>query len=101
MKIDLDLPGSELVVRGLLDLEAGQSSITALLVAIGAPRLRGLGVDVPSGPKFVDGPELELYRLLWSEDPDRAHSRYNALIRELVSFERALEHRIRRRADQS
>lgn len=96
MTIDLNLPGGELVARGLVELEAGQSTLAALLVAIGAPRLRGLGVEVPSPHKFVDGPELELYRLLWSEDPDRAHSRYNALIRELVSFERALEHRIRR-----
>jgi len=29
--------------------------------------------------------------LLARENPDSAHSRYNALIRTLVSFERALE----------
>ena len=32
-----------------------------------------------------------LYELLAQEDPDSAHSRYNALIRKLVSFERAAE----------
>ena len=98
MSVDLELPGGEIVGRGLIELESGQSTVAALLVAIGAPRLRGLGVDVPTIPRYADGPELELYRLLWAEDPDRAHSRYNALIRELVSFERALELRLRRRA---
>ncbi|MFM7182014.1 MAG: hypothetical protein ACKO2G_11200, partial [Verrucomicrobiales bacterium] len=37
--------------------------------------------------------ELDLYQLLASEG-NQAHSRYNALIRELVSFERALDHRL-------
>ena len=98
MSVDLELPGGDLVGRGLIELRSGQSTVAALLVVIGAPRLRGLGIDVPPSPRYAEGPELELYRLLWSEDPDRAHSRYNALIRELVSFERALEHRLRRRA---
>jgi len=31
-----------------------------------------------------------LYALLARDNPDAAHSRYNALIRRLVSFERAL-----------
>jgi hypothetical protein len=36
-------------------------------------------------------PEHALYEALQREDSDSAHSRYNALIRRLVSFERALE----------
>ena len=39
----------------------------------------------------VADPEHKLYELLAAEDSDAAHSRYNALIRQLVSFERALE----------
>ena len=39
-------------------------------------------------------PELQLYRLLRLEGGD-AYSRYNALLRELVSFESALDHRNR------
>jgi hypothetical protein len=39
--------------------------------------------------------ELQLYRLLRREGGD-AYSRYNALIRELVSFESALDQRIQR-----
>jgi hypothetical protein len=35
-------------------------------------------------------PEHRLYLRLAADDSDSAHSRYNALIRRLVSFERAL-----------
>jgi hypothetical protein len=83
------LPGDELVTRGLADLRSGTRSFESLLVLIGAPRLRRLGYDVPRWR--VERPEHELYRLLHAEDPDAAHSRYNALIRRLVSFERAAE----------
>jgi hypothetical protein len=60
--------------------------VPSLLVSIGAPRLRRLGYAVPSG--FAE-PEHRLYALLAREHPAAAHSRYNALIRRLVSFERA------------
>lgn len=81
------LPGAELVREGLADLEAGRRTAAALLVAIGGPRLRGLGVSVP----VVDGAEHALYDLLAADEPDAAHSQYNALLRRLISFERALE----------
>ena len=38
-----------------------------------------------------DSPELKLYERFAAEDADAAHSRYNALVRRLVSFERAAE----------
>lgn len=81
------LPGADLVRCGLEDLRAGRMTPEALLVAIGAPRLRRLGLDVPA----VASPEHRLYDLLAGEDSDSAHSRYNALLRRLVSFERSLE----------
>lgn len=84
--VPADLPGAELVVVGLRDLAAGAPSVEALLVSIGAPRLRSLGFDVPEP---VADPEHRLYELLAEADPDSAHSRYNALVRRLVSFERA------------
>lgn len=83
----MKLPGEEFVREGLDDLRAGRETVSALLVAIGAPRLRQLGLDVPQH-KFT-GPEHRLYLKLAAEDPDSAHSRYNALVRRLVSFERA------------
>jgi len=83
------LPGADLVEAGLADLRGGIESIEALLVLIGAPRLRACGVDVPA--VSVESPEHRLYATLEAEDSDSAHSRYNALIRRLVSYERALE----------
>lgn len=82
------LPGAELVREGLRDLESGVESVPALLVLIGAPRLRRLGFDVPDSPDF---PEDRLYAQLAAMHGDNAHSQYNALIRRLVSFERAAE----------
>jgi hypothetical protein len=84
-----DLPGYELVAPGLADLAAGRETPESLLVAIGASRLREAGVDVPSGEP--SDPEDRLYDLLAESDPDSAHSRYNALVRRLVRFERAVE----------
>jgi hypothetical protein len=82
-------PGGDLVRQGLDDLTRGQESEAALLVQIGAPRLRRLGFVVRE--QEGDPPEHRLYKLLSASNPDSAHSRYNALIRRLVSFERAVE----------
>jgi hypothetical protein len=84
------LPGAEWVERGLEDLAAGRETPASLLVLVGAPRLRALGLDVPAAA-VAGSPEHALYALLAAEDPDSAHSRYNALVRRLVSFERAAE----------
>ena len=81
-------PGGDLVERGLKDLKEGRESVDSLLVSIGAPRLRRLGFDIE---RPFPSAEHRLYGLLAEEEPDSAHSRYNALIRRLVSFERALE----------
>jgi hypothetical protein len=82
------LPGSDLVTTGVEDLERGLETIEALTVSIGAARLASLGVTVRSPIPF---PEHRLYQWLAKQDADSAHSRYNALIRRLVSFERAAE----------
>jgi hypothetical protein len=81
------LPGGDIIDTGLQDLSDGRETIPALLVAIGAPRLRQLGFRVPDS--VPSHPEHRLYDLLVAEDVDAAHSRYNSLIRRLVSFERA------------
>jgi hypothetical protein len=41
------LPGGDIIDAGLQDLRDGRETIAALLVAIGAPRLRQLGLQVP------------------------------------------------------
>jgi hypothetical protein len=82
------LPGADLVQKGLEDMGRGVESMEALLVSIGRPRLLRLGFDVA---RRYDRPEHRLYELLAAEDSATAHRRYNALIRRLVSFERAAE----------
>lgn len=81
-----DLPGADLIAEGLRDCAAGRDTLPALLVMIGAPRLAALGLPVPAAEA---GAEHRLYQRLAAEDALTAHSRYNALIRRLVSFERA------------
>lgn len=80
------LPGADLIRRGVTDLSSGVESAEALLVSIGAPRLRTVGVELSSP---IPDPEHKLYLRLAQEKGNAAHSAYNALIRRLVSFERA------------
>ena len=83
------LPGEDLIEAGLEDLRAGRETVAALLVAIGSPRLQLLGLELPE--QLPVNPERRLYDLLAQDDQDSAHSRYNALIRQLVSYARAAE----------
>jgi len=80
------LPGEDLIERGVADLDAGIVSIEALLVSIGAPRLRGIGLRVPA---TIHSPERRLYDLLADSDPDSAHARYGGLLRRFVRCERS------------
>lgn len=81
-------PGEELIEQGMRELAQGRETIPALLVSIGAPRLRRLGLPIEN-PFLL--PEHRLYDKLRISNPDASHSQYNALIRRLVSFERAAE----------
>ena len=83
------LPGEDLIEAGIEDLYGGRETVEALLVAIGSPRLRRIGLELPA--VLPATPEHRLYELLAQDDPDSAHSRYNSLIRRLVSYERAAE----------
>jgi len=87
------LPGGDLIASGVCDLRDGRVTIAALLVAVGAPRLRRIGILLPE--RLPSDPEHRLYSLLAQDEADSAHSRYNALIRKLVSYERAAECDIR------
>jgi len=87
--VELDgYPGGDLVAKGLEDLAASRETEEALLVSIAAPRLRDLGLPVAAP---LPDPEHRLYERLAREDSDSAHSRYNALLRRLTSFESAME----------
>ncbi len=85
----MEKPGEDLIREGLADLKSGKESIASLLLSIGAPRLKRAGMELPE--TLFDNPEHRLYLMLRAANPDGAHSQYNAFIRRLVSFERALE----------
>ncbi len=82
-------PGEEIINQGMADLAEGIETVASLLVSIGAPRLRRSGLIIPF--PIIPFPEHRLYDLLKSRHADGAHSKYNALIRRLVSYERAAE----------
>lgn len=90
----IGLPGEDLVRRGLADYKLGRHSAESYLVQIARPRLEHCGLLPPEKSDDVAEHELELYRLLRQEDSD-AYARYNALLGELVSFENALDRRVR------
>jgi hypothetical protein len=87
-----ELPGADLVARGLADLARGLETEESLLVEIALSRLRELGHDVPRTASGVDA-ELRLYeRLCRSGVPD-PYSSYNALLRRLCRYLRGAEAR--------
>ncbi len=91
------LPGEELIRAGLRDYAAGMESVESLLVEIARPRLSALGLLPTAVPPATLDAELRLHRLLARTHGDDAYGQYNALLRRLVSFERALDQRMRLR----
>lgn len=89
MKIPHDLPGHDLVEKGIRDLSQKSVSNEALLVSIASFKLRNLGLTIPELPDRISDPEISLYRSLALTRENGAHSAYNSLIRQLVSFSRA------------
>jgi len=85
------LPAESLIRKGLDDLAAGRESVESLLALIGAPRLRLMNIPVPGSPD-VDS-DRRLYGRLCESHGAQAYSHYNSLLRQLSSFERALERR--------
>lgn len=85
-----DLPAASLIDAGLRSLHAGVRDDAALLVCIGSPELRRLGVFVPDFETPEPSAELCLYLSLGRQHGNDAHNQYNTLVQQLVSFEQAL-----------
>jgi hypothetical protein len=83
------LPGGDLIEKGIADFSAHQITKESCLIAIARSRLlrAGLGFDLTFR---IPDPEHQLYALLQAERGD-AYSRYNSLLRRLISFSQALE----------
>jgi hypothetical protein len=47
LTVNHTLPGEDLISEGIADLRVGRETIRALLVAIGAPKLRSIGIELP------------------------------------------------------
>jgi hypothetical protein len=85
------LPGGELILQGLEDLQNGEmDTVGSLLIAIAATRLTEAGLDFPR-QNLCPEPELTLYAQLEEERPLDAYPYYNALLARLNSFCHALE----------
>jgi hypothetical protein len=84
------LPGAEIVLPGIADLEAGRRSVNAIAVQCAATRLRGIGLNAPGVEGDVPAAH-QLYRQLSGELGDGAHSRYNAILARVASFAGAAE----------
>jgi len=89
--ISSNFPGAEIVSQGLTDLAADRGSISSDAVAMAATRLRDAGITVPA-LRAGEPAAHRLYQRLRDEDARTAHSRYNAIVRRVVSFARAAEH---------
>ena len=89
------LPGEAIMREGLVDWAAGRGTIPACLIAIGSQRLQRAGLIPQMSPPRQTDAEHRLYQLLRQAGGD-AYSRYNALLRELISFENALDRRNRK-----
>lgn len=87
-----DLPGGDLVATGLADIAADRpETVEALLVWIAEKRLRALGIPIPGQRPVGPDAELRLYRALAARNVGQApYPPYNALLRRLVSFCRAV-----------
>lgn len=90
------LPAHDLIRQGLDDLAHRRESVASCLVKIASQRMRRCGMAVSVSDDDALNADHQLYAMLGREHGDEAHRRYNALLRELVSFEQALEARHRR-----
>jgi hypothetical protein len=81
------LPGGERMLQGIQDWREGRTTINSCLVVIAFGKFRAAGLVSGDAP-FAEA-ELVLYDLLRKEGHN-AYGRYNSLLRELVSFGRAL-----------
>jgi hypothetical protein len=93
--MDLDrleqLPGAEIVLTGIADIEAGRKTVKASAVQTAASRLSRIGLGpLPSATAGAPAAH-QLYAQLSQELGDGAHSRYNAILARVASFAGAAE----------
>jgi len=80
------LPGGDLVLKGLVNLEAGELSKESLLLVICRSELERVGLQIHPKVDVPSDAELHLYELLQRDSQHEAHALYNALLAQMVSF---------------
>lgn len=89
-----ELPGADLVLRGLEDISGGQLTPEAALVEVARSRLEALGLSIPDTPAEADAAEIRLYERLGMRHRDRdPYPVYCAWLDQLDSFVWALVNR--------
>jgi len=90
------LPGADLIEKGLADKADDILSPESCLVEMASPRLAAAGLL--TAPSQNTDSELTLYKILGEQNED-PYPMYNSLCRRLVSFEHALDHRMRQNTE--
>ena len=85
----LSMPGAQMVVKGLEDMENGSASVEYYLARIASPVLVKAGLLNKVSTSIDD--EINLYQLLNTKDEPNAYGKYNSLMRLLVSFETCMK----------
>lgn len=87
----MGLPGWEIVDAGLHDIANGRlTSINALVVAEARPKLRSLGVPVPSVSGKISNGRILLYKKMGKLHGAMGYVRFCALLKRVDSFNNAL-----------
>ena len=84
-----NLPGNEIINKGFSDLRSKTVSPESLLILSARIKLTRLGFNIPFSN--TTEPSLKMFALLEEKHGNAAHSKYNALRRQLVSFMRAVQ----------
>ena len=87
--LPFELPGADPVRAGIAALECGEITVEALLVAVAAGRLRGLGLGIPKAADAIKEPNLALYAAVC--EARGGHSDYKALLERLINFANAAD----------
>lgn len=86
-----ELPGAELIDRGLVDLSRGKRTRRRPCSYSSERRGSGRPGSTCRRPTSKESPEDRLYALLGKQHDDGAQGIYNALIRRLVAFTHAAD----------
>ncbi len=89
--IQRDLPGADIVERGIGDLLHDRESPEALAICAVQGRLRRCGVKVPEVQ--CERAEIRMYETLASQGEANPHSALNAIMRRIDAYASAAERR--------